>query len=75
MNEYEFVNLLEDMVKAWKYQNDVESPSNKEILMWRERFLESKKNIRKMGEMVFLAIPSEKMMEYGPEYYFQDEKE
>ena len=66
MNSDNFVNILESLTRSWRECNDPDSGTQREIQMWREKFLNEKKPSRKVG-IHFMAIPSKEFMKRSVE--------
>ena len=68
-----FIGILEDLIHCWKCCHDPNSGVQKEIHMWRSRFLKDK-NATSYEESVFHSIPSSNLMKETPEKLFDDTK-
>lgn len=59
MKDYEkFTDFLEELLFCWKTMHNPDSDCNKEIAMWRNRYLSSQNVHRIFHKEYFLSIPS-----------------
>ena len=71
------MELIKELVRCYEYMHDVESPLNKEIVMWRYLFLD---NIHKYADQsknehikqVFMSISSKLLCEMDINLFIKD---
>lgn len=72
MNIEEFVDALKELTRCYDYCNDEESPQNKEISMWRNKFLIDNNISDIYIKKCFINSPSEYLLSYeSPEEYLK----
>jgi len=72
MKDYEkFTDFLEELLFCWKTMHNPDSDSNKEIAMWRNRYLSSQNVHRIFHKEYFLSIPSKHLSESTPEEIYE----
>lgn len=73
MEKKELIYLLLDMVDQYDKLQNHENAWNKEIQMWRTRFLESNSGFEKnpVKRNTFLLTPSDSFMKTSPEELFR----
>lgn len=76
MKSEELINALKEIIHCYEAVNDPESPSHREINMWRERFLkenltEEHKKKNPLAAHYFYATPCNDLMKKGPDEWFK----
>jgi hypothetical protein len=76
METKEFIDALRKMVEYYDYAEEKENDLNKELIMWRERFLSSLPKLDNPEKAayiwnVFLAYPSETFLTNNPEAHIE----
>jgi hypothetical protein len=67
MKKDEVIEFMKELVSCWEIQNSSDSFLNKEILMWRERFLEEKDVVNAYTKITFLSLPYVHFLTHSPE--------
>lgn len=72
MDREGIIEFLEILISSYKFANDSENPCNREIRMWRNRFLESYSPLYDHHiAAYFLALPSEEMLKSTPKEIYE----
>jgi len=75
MKNEDLINFLREIIYCYDFVNDpAESPSRKEVTMWRKRFLQSldSSTLSAYIKEVFLSCPSDEFIKRSPEQNIEE---
>jgi hypothetical protein len=67
MKKDELIEFMKELVQCWESQNSADSSLNKEILLWRERFLDEKKVVNAYAKISFLSLHYGHFLNHSPD--------